>query len=123
MRILYMKGIFNEADPVSRRPDLLQIDMYRLEDSLWKNGNLLDIVYNGSDPALLALATFQSLNVDDDFLSKLKGAYSSCNYLSDENIGRRKRQLIEKSSDGLFRYQKSCGDTPSNIGLDKSVSC
>ena len=64
-----------------------------------------DIIYNGNDPALLALSTFQSLNVDDDFPSQLKGTYSSCNFLSDENIGRRKRQLIEKSSDGLFhRY-------------------
>jgi hypothetical protein len=52
----------------------------------------------------LALTTFQELNVDDDFMSQLKGAYSSCNYFFDENIGRRKRQLIEKSSDGLFRY-------------------
>ena len=29
MRILYKKGILNEADPVSRRPDFLQIDMYK----------------------------------------------------------------------------------------------
>ena len=63
-----------------------------------------NIIYNGNDPALLALPTFQSLNVDDDFLSKLKEAYSSCNYFFDENICRRKRQLIEKSPDGLFRY-------------------
>jgi hypothetical protein len=62
-----------------------------------------DVIYNGSDPALLALTTFQSLNVDDDFLSQLKGAYYSCNYFSDDNIGRRKRHLIEKSYDGLFR--------------------
>ncbi len=46
-----------------------------------------DIIYNGNDPALLALATFQLLNVDDDFLSQLNGAYSSCNYFSDYNIG------------------------------------
>ena len=65
---------------------------------------MLDIICNGSDPTLLALTTFQSLNVDDNFLSQLKGAYLSCNYFSDENMGRRKRQLIEKSSDGLIRY-------------------
>ena len=65
---------------------------------------MLDIIYNGSDPALLALTTFEELNADGDFLSQLKGAYSSCNYFSDDNIDRRKRQLIEKSSDGLFRY-------------------
>jgi hypothetical protein len=104
MRILYRKGILNEADPVSRRPDFHQIDLYRPEGSLWWDGNVPDIIYNGSDPALLALTTYQELNVDDDFLSQLKGAYSSCNYFSDENIGRRKRQSIEKSSDGLFRY-------------------
>ena len=34
MRILYRKGILNEADPVSRRPDFLQIDLYRPEGSL-----------------------------------------------------------------------------------------
>ena len=37
-------------------------------------------------------------------MSKLKGAYSSCNYFSNENIERRSRQEIEKASDGLFRY-------------------
>ncbi len=89
---------------MSRRPDFLQIDMYRPEDSLWWDGNMLDIMYNGSDPALMALTTFEELNVDDDFLSQLKGSYSSCNYFSYDNTGRRKRQLIEKSSDGLFRY-------------------
>jgi hypothetical protein len=104
MRILYRKGILNEADPVSRRPDFFQIDMYRPRDRLWWDGNVPDVIYNGSDLALLALTTFEELNVDDDFLSQLKGAHSSCNYFSDENIGRRKRRLIEKSSDGLFRY-------------------
>jgi hypothetical protein len=74
-----MKGILNETSPVSRRPDFLQIDMYKLEDSPWWDGNVPDIIYNGNDPTLLALATFQSLNVDDDFLYQLKGAYSSCN--------------------------------------------
>ena len=32
MRILYKKGILNEADPMSRRPDFLQIDLYKRED-------------------------------------------------------------------------------------------
>jgi hypothetical protein len=63
-----------------------------------------DIIYNGNDPTLLAMTPFQSLNVDDDFMSQFKGAYSSCTYFYDENIGRRKRPLIEKSTDGLFRY-------------------
>jgi hypothetical protein len=34
MRILYRKGILNEADPVSRRPDFLQIDLCRPEDGM-----------------------------------------------------------------------------------------
>ena len=89
---------------MSRRPNFLRNDLYRPEDNLWWDGNASGIIYNGNDPALLALTTFQSLNVDDDFLSQLKGAYFSCNYFSDENIGRKKRQLIEKLSDGLFRY-------------------
>ena len=33
MRILYKKGILIEADPVSRRPDFLQIDLCIPEDS------------------------------------------------------------------------------------------
>jgi hypothetical protein len=44
------------------------------------------------------------LNVDDDFLSNLKGTYSTCAYFSNDNNERRLRQKIEKSSDGLFRY-------------------
>ncbi len=60
---------------------------------------------NGNDPALLALSTLETLNVDEDFLSKLKRAYSICNYFFDENIEWRLRRRIEKSFDGLFsRY-------------------
>ncbi len=103
MRILYRKGILNEADPMSRRPDFHQIDkLYSLDLNLRWDGNVLDIIYNGNDPALLALSTLETLNVDDDFLSQLKGAYSTCNFISDENIERRKRQSIVKSSDGCF---------------------
>jgi hypothetical protein len=65
--------------------------MYRPEDSLWWDGYIPDIIYNSNDPALLSLTTFQSLNVDDGFLSQLKGVHSSCNYFSRENVGRRKR--------------------------------
>ena len=86
MRVLYLKEIMSEADPVSRCPDLLQIDMYRPEFSLWWDGNVPAIIYNGNDPALITLTTFRSLNVDDDFLSQLKGAYYSPNYFSDEII-------------------------------------
>jgi hypothetical protein len=59
---------------------------------------------NGNALALLALSTLEILNVDDDFLSKLKGAHSSCNDFCNENIERRLRHNIDKSSLGLFRY-------------------
>ena len=65
---------------------------------------MTDIDTNGNDPAILALSTLESLNVDDDFLSNLKGAYSTCAYFSNDNKERRLRQKMEKSSDGLFRY-------------------
>ncbi len=97
MRILYKKGILNEADPVSRRPDLHQNDnLYMPNLSLWWDGNVPNIIYNGNDLALLALATLELLNVDDDddFLSQLKGTCSTCNFFFDENIERRKRHLI-----------------------------
>ena len=58
---------------MSRRPDVLQIDLQRPEDSLWRDGNVPDIICNGSDLALLALTTFQELDVDGDFLSQFKG--------------------------------------------------
>ena len=65
---------------------------------------MTDIDTNGNGPAILALSTLESLNVDDDFLSSLKGAYSACAYFSNDNNERKLRQRIEKSSDGLFRY-------------------
>jgi len=46
----------------------------------------------------------EALNVDDDFLSDLKGAYPTCAYFYNDNNERRLRQKIDKSSDGLFRY-------------------
>ena len=65
---------------------------------------MTDIDTNGNGPAILALSTLESLNVNDDFLSNLKGAYSACAYFSNDNNERKLRQRIEKSSDGLFRY-------------------
>ena len=81
LRSLYVKRIFNEADSVSRRPDFLPIDnMCRLDESLWWDGKVPDIYFNGNDPALLTLSILEALNVDDNFLSNLKGAYSTCAY-------------------------------------------
>jgi len=104
MRIIYMKGILNETYPVSQRPYFLPADNSpRPNESLSWDGNVHGIDY-GNDPPLRSLSTLEILNVDDDFLAKLYGAYSSCNYFSNENIEKRLRHIIEKSSDGLFRY-------------------
>ena len=84
MRILYKKGILNEADPVSRRPDLLPINDTKLfitQESLWCYVEVLGVISNGNEPTLLSLST-EELNVDVDFLTQLKEAYSSCNYVS-----------------------------------------
>ncbi len=84
--ILYKKGILNEIDPVSRHPDFLPIDnLYKPDGSLWWDGKVPDIDTNGNVPKLLALSTLESLNVDDDFMSNLKGAYSTCAYFSNDN--------------------------------------
>ena len=105
MRILYRKGILKEADPVSRRLDFLPIDnMYRPDKSLSWDEKVSDIDSNGNGHALLAQSTLETLNIYDDFLSNLKGAYSTCAYFSNDNTESKMRQKIEKSSDGLFRY-------------------
>ena len=78
-RILYKKGILNEADPASRRPDFLPVDnLYNIDESLWWDINAPKFIYNLNDLALFALSTLEALINDDDyFLSNLKGAYSS----------------------------------------------
>jgi len=106
MRIFYMKRIHNETDPLSRRPYILPIDnvkLYNTQESLWWDGELLDVINNGNEPTLLALST-KELNVDVEFLTKLKEAYSSCIYFFEENSFRWKSQKTVKSSYGLFRY-------------------
>ncbi len=70
MCIIYKKGILNEVDHVSRRPDIHQNDnLCKPKLNFWWNGNVIDIIYNGNDPVLLELSTLESLNVDDNFLS------------------------------------------------------
>ena len=66
------------------------------EKSFWWDGKLIDINTNGNGPALLALSTLEALNVDDDFLSNLKGAYSTCAYFSMDINEKRLRQKFEK---------------------------
>ena len=43
---------------------------------------MFDIDTNNNDPALLVLSGLYLLNVDADFLSKLKRSHSSCSYFS-----------------------------------------
>ena len=86
MRILYRKGILNKADPVSRRPNFLPIDnLYMPDDNLQWDGKVPDMDTNDHGHALLAQSTLEALNVDDNFLSNLKGAYSTIAYFSNDN--------------------------------------
>ncbi len=95
--------------------------MYSPDLNLWWEGNVPGIIYNGNDPALRALSTLETLNVDDDFLSQLKWAYSTCNFFYDVNIERRKRQSIVKSSDGLFRYHNRLVIPRTTLALIKAL--
>jgi len=98
-----VKGILNEADPVSRRPDFLPIDnLHMLDESLWWDGKDSDIDTNGNGPVLLALSTLEALNVDDDFLSNLKGASSNCAYFSNDNNERRLWQNLRNHPTGYL---------------------
>jgi len=44
-----------------------------------------DMDTNDHGHALLAQSTLEALNVDDNFLSNLKGAYSTIAYFSNDN--------------------------------------
>ena len=67
----------------------------RLDESLWWDGHVHDVDNYGNDHALLALSA-EELNVDGDSLSTFKGAYSSCNYLFDEqNLGWKRRDIVK----------------------------
>jgi hypothetical protein len=53
MRILYKKGVLDEVDPVSRRPDFLPIDdekLYNTQKCLWWDGKVLDVLNNDNEP-------------------------------------------------------------------------
>ena len=47
------------------------------DECLGWDGKVHDIDTNGNGPALLALSTLEALDVDDDLMSILKGAYST----------------------------------------------
>jgi len=88
MSIIYRKGMVNEADVVSRRPDFLHPDDVRMRKpfemfAIWWDGNVPDFCYQNNNTVLLVLLA-DIVSVDDDFLTKLKVAYSSCSYFSNE---------------------------------------
>ena len=72
------------------------------DESLWWDGKVFDIDTNGNGPALLTQSTLEALNVDDDFLSNLKGAYSTLAYFDNESIEKRLRQKIENHPTGYL---------------------
>jgi hypothetical protein len=101
MRIIYIKGFLDDADPVSRRPDFLPIDDDKLintQEYLWWDGDVLAILNNDNEPALLALST-EILNVDVEFLAQLKEAYTLCNFSQMRIVydGRVKRQRNQRT--------------------------
>ena len=61
-----------------------------------------DIDTNGNGPALSALSTSKALHVDDDFLSNLKGAYSTCAYFSNDNNVRRSTKKLRNRPTGYL---------------------
>ncbi len=108
MSILYRKGSVNEVGPVSRRPDFFHPDDVQLRMpaeifALWWDGNVPNLCYQNNDTALLVLLA-DIVSVDDDFLTKLKSAYSSCPYFFDKIKARWKSHGLVKSSNGLYTY-------------------
>ena len=71
--------------------------------ALWWDGNVLDLCYQNNETSLFVLSA-DTISVDDDFLTRLKSAYSSCPYFFDEIKARWKSHGIVKSSTGLYTY-------------------
>ena len=78
-----------------------------------------------NDPVLLALSTMK-LNVDDDFMPRLKAAYFSCSCFFDKNELRHRIHNIVKSSEYRYRHRQrvdpvspSCCDSPSGKSFNK----
>ena len=71
--------------------------------ALWWDGNVPHMCYQNNETTLLVLSA-NTVSVDDDFLTKLKSAYSSCPYFSDEFKARWKSHGLVKSSNGLYTY-------------------
>ena len=85
--ILYRQGSVNEADVVPRCPDFFHPDDARLRRPVemflvWWEGKVPDPCYQSNDTVFVVLSA-DSVSVDDEFLTKLKTAYSSCSYFVD----------------------------------------
>ena len=105
MSINYRKWSVNEADVESRRPDFFHPDDAHLRKlvemtALWWEGEVYDLYYQSNDIALLVISA-DIVSVDDEFLTKLKTAYSSCSYFTDEKP-QWKGHGLARSSDGLY---------------------
>ena len=98
MSILYRKESINEADHASSRHDFVHPDDVHMRrpvemfDLRW-DGNIPDLCFQSNDAALIILSA-DTASVDDDFLTNLKIAYSSCSYLYDESTRRKGHGLI-----------------------------
>ena len=92
MSILYRKRYVNEADLASRCPDFSNPDDVQLRSlaemfALSWDGKVPDLCYQNNDTTLCVLSA-DIVYVDNDFLTKLKSAYSSCPCFYDENKAR-----------------------------------
>jgi hypothetical protein len=88
MSIIYCKGSINEADAVSRRLDFFHPDsdalMRKLDEmfALYWDGEVPDLWYQSNETSFFVLSA-DIVSVDDDFLTKLEIAYSTCSYFAD----------------------------------------
>ena len=81
MSILYRKESVSKAEVLSRRPDFFHPDDAHMRRpiemfALWWDGTVPDLCYQSNDTALMVLSA-EIVSVDDEFLTKLKTAYSS----------------------------------------------
>ncbi len=86
--ILYRTRFVNAADIVSGRrnfshPDDVHMRMLAEVLALLWEGNVRDMCYHNNDSALLLISA-DDISVNNDFLTKLNIAHSSCLYFYDE---------------------------------------
>jgi hypothetical protein len=71
--------------------------------ALWWDGKVHNICFQNNNSALLVISA-DIVPVDDDSLTGLKAAHSSCSYFFDEIKARWKGHGLIKSSHGLYTY-------------------